>query len=90
MPVVTLVRSTGTATLHVNCETLVPPIGRLSDALYSHQQEQVSAGEERKIRIPYMSVALEAKSERERYILVAAIVSVSTDGSWNICVMDRY
>ena len=38
MPVVTLVRSTGTATLHFNCETLVPPIGRLSDALYSHQQ----------------------------------------------------
>ena len=88
MQVVTLVRSTGTATLHFNCETLVPPIGRLSDALCSHQQ--VSAGEERKIRIPYMSVALEAKSERERYILVAAIVSVSTEGSWNICVMDRY
>ncbi len=88
MPVVTLVRSTGTATLQFKWETLVPPIGRLSDALYSHQQ--VSAGEERKIRIPYMSVALEAKSERERYILVAAIVSVSTEGSWNICVMDRY
>ena len=86
MPVVTLVRSTGTATLHFN-ETLVPPFGRLSDALYSHQQ--VSAGEDRKIRIPYMSVALEAKSKRERYILVAAIVSVSTEGSWNICIMDR-
>jgi len=31
-----------------------------------------------------MSVALEANSERERYILVAAIVIAATEGSWNI------
>jgi hypothetical protein len=46
----------------------------------------VSRGDERKVGIWYMSVALEAKSVRERYIRVAAIVIVTTEGSWNICI----
>jgi len=29
------------------------------------------------------------KSERERYILVAAIVKVAREGVWNICVAER-
>ena len=33
-------------------------------------------------------MALEEKSERERYILVAAIVIAATEGSWNIYIMD--
>jgi hypothetical protein len=37
-----------------------------------------------------MSVVLDTKSDRARYIRVAEIVIVTTEGSWNICVADRY
>jgi hypothetical protein len=38
----------------------------------------------------YMSVVPDTKSDRMRYIRVAEIVIVITEGSWNICVVDRY
>jgi len=41
-------------------------------------------------RMLYMSVVPDTKSDRTRYIRVAEIVIVTTEGSWNICVMDRY
>jgi len=38
----------------------------------------------------YMSVVPDTKSDKTRYIRVAEIVIVTTEGSWNICVVDRY
>jgi hypothetical protein len=41
-------------------------------------------------RMSHISVALDAKSARERYIRVAPIVIVIKEGSWNICIIDEH
>jgi len=41
-------------------------------------------------RISYMYLLSEAKSVRKQYICVTEIVIMTTEGSWNNCIMKGY
>ena len=65
--------------LHINFLEIV---GRTTEWFTSAHKE-----EEMEIRL---STDMETKSDRERYSLVAAIVIVTSEGSWNIYVTEVY